>query len=291
MYNIALYNRRFAQLIVGGRRYARWPETSPPSLSLGLRLPLVLTLCVAIFVVDNMAQPLPSGTAILQKLEDQQRFALDIQAHVLMTQKKAGQGSKILDMQYYRRDSDDSFLIHILGPESERGNGYLRTGDHLWMYRRNTRSFQHVNRDESIGGSDAKADDFETRNIVETWGVRKDAQGHPMISWDLLGKLQVIKLQVMAKVNDIDYPQKTWWVSADQFLLLKEESYSTNGTLMQTAYFVKYTQIEGRFMPVNMIFNDEFEKGNRTVVQISEIKTGKLDPQIFTKPYLENLSK
>ncbi len=43
-------------------------------------------------------------------------------------------------------------LIVMSAPEAEKGNGYLRMGDNLWMYRRNTRTFQHINRDESIGG-------------------------------------------------------------------------------------------------------------------------------------------
>ncbi len=38
-------------------------------------------------------------------------------------------------------------------------------------------------------------------------------------------------------------------------------------------------------------FIDEFEKGNKTVVEISNLVPGKLDDKIFTKAYLENLSK
>jgi len=60
---------------------------------------------------------------------------------------------------------------------------------------------------------------------------------------------------------------------------------------MQTAYYRKYTIVDGRYVAVEQIFIDEFEKGNRTVVELSGISTKKLDPKIFTKQYLENLSK
>jgi hypothetical protein len=60
---------------------------------------------------------------------------------------------------------------------------------------------------------------------------------------------------------------------------------------MQSAYYLKYTEVDGKFIPVKQIFRDEFEKGNQTMVEISNISTKKLDDAIFTKAYLENLSK
>jgi hypothetical protein len=60
---------------------------------------------------------------------------------------------------------------------------------------------------------------------------------------------------------------------------------------MQTAYFLTFTVIDGRYIPVKQMFIDEFEKGNKTIVDISNIVSKKLDDGIFTKPYLENLSK
>ncbi len=94
-----------------------------------------------------------------------------------------------------------------------------------------------------------------------------------------------------AKVYDVDYPKKIYWIKKDDYLPLKEESYSLSGTLMQTAYFFKYAAITGRFVPVKHMYIDEFEKGNKTLVEISNISTKKLDNAIFTKAYLENLSK
>jgi hypothetical protein len=36
---------------------------------------------------------------------------------------------------------------------------------------------------------------------------------------------------------------------------------------------------------------DEVEKGNRTLVDLTDVKVGKLDEQIFTKAWLESHSK
>ena len=230
-------------------------------------------------------------TPILKAIDANYKLKKDVRADVTLTQQRAGQGTKIINMAYFRRDSDDAFLIVMNAPENEKGNGYLRVGDNFWMYRKNTRTFQHVNRDESIGGSDAHSDDFETRKLEELYGPVADPSGAEKFSEELLGKVAVNRFEVEARVNDVDYPRQIFWTRRDNNLLLKQESYSLSGTLMQTAYFLKFTELEGRFVPVKQLFIDEFEKGNKTIVEISSLVPGKLDDKIFTKAYLENLSK
>jgi len=245
--------------------------------------------------VIAQAQPsnanLPKGQDLLLNIEKNTRMAGDITAHVSLTQQKKGQGIKQIEMEFHRRDSDNSFLIAMQAPESEKGNGYLRVGENFWMYRRNTRTFQHVNRDENIGGTDAQGDDFEDRKLTELYAVEKDTAGAEKIRLDSLGKVAIYRLEVKAKARDVDYPKKTYFIRRDNFLILKEQSYAQSGTLMQTAYALKYTSISGRFIAVEQLFIDEFEKGNKTKMNLSNISTQKIAPEIFTKPYLENLSK
>jgi hypothetical protein len=233
----------------------------------------------------------PPVDTLLGGLDYLYKQVADIKAVVNLTQQKAGQGAKKLEMMYYRRDSDKSFLIVMTGPEAEKGNGYLRVGDNFWMYRKNTRTFQHINRDESIGGSDAHGDDFEGRLLTEMYAPVKDSAGRESISEEMLGKVPVYRFEVKAKVNDVDYPKKVYWVRKDKTVMLKEASYSSSGTLMQTAYYLSFTDIKGKLVPVKQLFVDEFEKGNKTIVEISGISIDKLSDDIFTKAYLENLSK
>lgn len=230
-------------------------------------------------------------TRTLKAIDEMYALKTDARADVTVTQQKVNQGTKVISMQYFRRDSDDSFLIVMTGPENEKGNGYLRSGDNFWMYRRNTRTFQHINRDESIGGTDAHGDDFEERKMTEMYDAVRDAEGKEVYAEEMLGKIPVVKFEVKAKVNDVDYPKKIYWVRKDNNLILKEEAYSMSGTLMQTGYYLKYTTVDGQYVAVKFMFIDEFEKGNKSVIEIANISTQRLADSIFTKAYLENLSK
>lgn len=246
---------------------------------------------VALLALCLPAAAAPTIGSLLEKIEASHKMTSDIKASVTLTQQKTNQGMKQFDVLYYRRDADDSYLIIMTGPESEKGNGYLRVGDNFWMYRVNTRTFQHINRDESIAGSNAKGEDFERRPLTELYEGFKDSSGKEAVTEEKLGQISVYKFEVKAKVNDVDYPRKKLWVRTDNALVLKEEDYSSSGTLMQTAYCLKYSTVNGRYIPVVQMFIDEFEKGNKTKVEIGGISTEKLDDQIFTKAYLENLSK
>lgn len=249
-----------------------------------------LILIVGIVSAALSGYSLPRISLILDKLDTLQELKSDMTAQVEMVQQKKDQGNKQYQMVFYRRDADDSFLMVFTDPEAEKGNGYLKEGDNMWLYRQNTRTFQHINRDETISGTDMKAGDVEKRKTSELYkGVVEN--GKEKIQAEKLGKIDVYRLEVIAQVKDVTYPRQVYWVRQDNFLPLKVESYSLSGTLMQTAYYLKYTTVDGRYVPIQQMFIDEFDVGNKTVVKINGINFSPIPRSVFTKAYLENLSK
>jgi hypothetical protein len=150
-----------------------------------------------------------------------------------------------------------------------------------------------MNRDQSIAGTDANAGDFEKRKFTELYEPAVDDQGNEIFVAETLGKakIPVYRLEVTAKVKDVEYPKVVYWVRQDNFLTMKQQAYSLSDTLMETSYFPKWTTVEGKYIPLNMIFVDEFEEGNRSMMELSGISLKDIDDAIFTKAYLENLSK
>jgi hypothetical protein len=252
---------------------------------------IIISVCLSGMVFSLPA--LPGVKDIMIEMEKKQQLDSDLTSKAKFTQQKEGQGVKVYESIFYRRDSDDAFLVVMISPDSEKGNGYLRVGDNFWLYRRNTRTFQHINRDESISGTDTRAGDLEQRKFTELYGPATDTNGKEIIAEEKLGKaeIEVYKIELKAIVNDVTYPKLIYWVTRKDYLPLKLESYSLSGTLMQTAYFTKYTEVEKHFIPVQQIFIDEFEKGNKTIFELSGISFKPIKDDIFTKAYLENLSK
>ena len=230
---------------------------------------------------------------IMQKMDEIYNMKQDLTAKMKFTQKKVNEGIKVVENIFYQRDREDKFLAVGISPESNRGNGYLRVDDNMWMYRRNTRTFQIMKRDEAISGTDAKAGDLEKKKFTDLYEPKRDEQGNVLLFSETMGKakIPVYRFMVVARVKDVTYPTEEYWVRRDNLLTLKRKSYALSGTLMQSAYFPKYTKIDGRYFPIRMIFVDEFEKGNKTMLEMSGISLEPIKNHVFTKAYLENLSK
>jgi outer membrane lipoprotein-sorting protein len=262
---------------------------------IGLPLIKKIPLLMLIFLISaaGLFAQQPTIQQIIDYYDTVYEVRSDMTAQAKITTKDPEQGTKIIESVLYRRDRDDAFLIVIASPETDRGNGYMRIGDNMWMYRRNTRTFTHIGRDEKIGGSNASAGDFETRKFKDLYKPALDASGKEMISAETLGgaKIPVYKVVVTAKVNDVKFPKLVMWVTRDKYLELKRESYSLSGTLMETDLFTNYKEIDGRYVPLLQKFTDEVEKGRTSVLEITGISFAKVDDYKFEQKYLESLSK
>jgi hypothetical protein len=248
---------------------------------------------LGLLIIGPALWAIPTVQQVIDYIDTNYDVRSDVTAQAKITTRDPDQGTKIIQSVYYRRDRDDSFLIVMADPETERGNGYLRVGDNMWLYRRTTRTFTHIGRDEKIGGSNASAGDFETRKFKDLYKPAVDAAGKESISEETIGgaKIPVYKVEVTAKVNDVKFPKLVMWVTRDKFLELKRESYGLSGTLMETDLFTNYKEIEGRYIPLLQKFTDEVEKGKTSLLEISGVSFAKVDDYKFDKSYLESLSK
>jgi len=252
-----------------------------------------LSIAFPLLLLSSGLWALPTVQQVIDYIDTNYQIRSDMTAQARITTRDPEQGTKIIESVLYRRDRDDSFLIVIADPESDRGNGYLRVGDNMWLYRRNTRTFTHIGRDEKIGGSNTSAGDIEKRKFKDLYKPNADASGKELITEETVGgaKIPVYRVEVTAKVNDVKFPRLVMWVTRDKFLELKRESYALSGTLMETDLYTNYKDVDGRFVPLLQKFVDEVEKGRTSLLEITGISFKKVDDFKFDKSYLESLSK
>ncbi len=250
-----------------------------------------IVILTFIFAFTLHAGQLPQPSEIMKKLDNLFSQKGDLTATIKIIQKKKDLGVKIYKFKIFRSDKRDAFLLLFLEPPSEKGNGYLKIGDNFWLYRRNTRTFQHISRDADISGTNMKIGDMEKQKLSELYRPLTDKNGKQIITAEMLGKIPVYKFTIIAKTKDVTYPKITYWVRRDNYLPLKAQYFSLSGTLLRTSYFLKYTRIKGRYFLLEGVFIDEFEKGNRSALKVENIKVKPIPDYVFTKQYLENLSR
>ena len=167
-----------------------------------IRIKYSLLTLLAVITIPQTCLAKGLVTEILKEMEKRNELGIDLTAKVSLIEQRVRQGVREQEYLYYRRDSDDAFLLVALSPERERGNGYLRMEDNFWMYRRNTRTFQHLSRSARIGDTNVSAEEFESRKLTELYAPVTDEYGKELYSEEMLGKIPVYKFEVKAIVKN-----------------------------------------------------------------------------------------
>jgi len=95
--------------------------------------------------------------AILKDIDNLQNFGdQDFTTIYSIVSEKPGEEREVLETRLFRRDRDDLFLLIIISPEIQKGQGYLQVENNLWFYDPESRKFEHSSVRENIQNSDAK---------------------------------------------------------------------------------------------------------------------------------------
>lgn len=239
---------------------------------------ILLTLGISAFAQQ------PDFHKILQRVDELNSFKSDFSAVFTIVSEKPGQDPTVTKAQVFRRDSKKQFLIVILQPETQRGQGYLQVDNNLWFYDPQSRQFSHSSLKQNFQSSDAKNSDFNQQSLAQDYTVESYTEG-------TLGVYPVYILNLKATNNEVTYPHLKLWVRRDVDIVLKTEDYSLSGRLMRTAYYPNYVKIGGKYFPSRMLFVDDLNKGNKTQITVADPSTAPLPDYLFTKAYLERVNR
>jgi outer membrane lipoprotein-sorting protein len=256
-------------------------------LSTAAAMGLVLALAVLPARAQSPAKSTdPKAAALVTAFEDKLNLeGLDVTSTFTLVQKKDGEADRVLRIQIYRRDAAESFTLLFQYPDSEKGKGYWRSKDDLYLYLPSTREFVYRNRKDDVGGSDVRADLFGKSDILGQYWVTM-AGTAKVSTWDC----DVIRLD--AKKLDVSYPVQKWYLRRTDGLPVKVENFSAGETLLRTSYYVEYKKLEGsKYIFTKLLAVDALEKGQKTFLTNDNVSTGRIADYTFSKAFLEEKSR
>ncbi len=226
----------------------------------------------------------PDFQAMLQTIDERSNFTDDLAMNLLIESSDPVDGDETLQVQMFRRDTDDLFLLLIQKPETQLGQGYLRVDESLWFYDPESRQFQFTSLAESFEGSDARNSDWEASSLAEDYKVMSSTEG-------TLGKFDVWELELEAVHDEVTYPFMTISVTKDNSLVLKAQEYSLTKRLLRTSYFPSYAKAGDNFIADKAIYIDELVEGAKTTVTFSDLSVSDIPDNVFTKAYVERVNR
>jgi len=228
----------------------------------------------------------PKALAIVKSFEDKLNLGdLDVTNTFTLVQKKAGESDRVIQIQIFRRDKSDTFALVFKYPESEKGKGYYRNKDDLFLYLPSTREFVYRNRKDDVGSTDVRTDLFGKSDVTAQYWANLD--GTAMVAkWET----DVVKLD--AKQLDVAFPVQKWYVRKTDGLPVKVENFSASGTLLRTTYYLDYKLVApNRYIFTKLLATDALEKGQQTLLTNENISVAKIPDYTFSKAFLEEQSR
>ena len=250
----------------------------------------LLTLLLAAAPALAAALTPPEALQVVRTIDERWRSSGDWKALCYMESKEKDKTDVVYELVVYRRDAEEKMLFLFLAPKTGQGKGYLRLERNMWFYDPGTGRWERRTERERIGGTDTRRGDFESR-LAEEYDVAWEAD-------EKLGKFEVHRLLLEVKPDvDVAYPVIRLWVDRASGNVLKRQDMALSGRLMRTSYNPRWKKVYSEskkgdvWYPEEMRQYDEIEKANQTLVIIKQIDLRPLDPNLFTKAWLESKSR
>ncbi len=247
---------------------------------------LAMSLCLA------TAWPQGTSSALLKQVDSLVSFTdTDVSAEYRIDKRDPGGSTSTTVAAMFRRDKTSQFLILILEPVADKGKGYLKEGDNLWLYDPVSKSFTFTSAKERFQNSSFRNSDFNRFNFSEDYGIASAGR-------EQLGKFDCTVLELAANNDRVSFPRVKLWISADG-LVRKMEDYSLSGQLMRTTAIPSYQKLGERWLPLTMVIIDNLKfrsiggkvEYERTTVTVSKPSLKRLPDSTYTKEYLEKVSR
>ena len=226
-------------------------------------------------------------------MDEAQRRGGYIKAVFTMVRKEKDKPDVAREGLMYGRDEkkDLKLLILFTRPKTEQGSGYLRLDNNLWSYDPRVGRWERRTDRDRIAGSDSVREDYEAPQYTQRYDVTYEGDA-------AVGSFTTHKLLLKAKAGTtVTFPMKRLWVDVKTRNVVMIEDYALSGRLMRTAYYPKWLKgySESKkgdvWFPQQMIFEDKMEQNTRTLVTVQGMELGPIEPNVFTKAFLEGKSR
>ena len=244
-------------------------------------------ILILLMMLVTAAAALSAEPDFKQMLEDIDKLGsfddTDFSCVYTFVSEKPGEETEVTQARMFRRDSREQFVMLILKPDYQKGQGYLKVDDNVWFYDPESRKFTHSSMKENVQNSEAKNSDMDGLSLSEDYEVGSWEEGK-------LGNFDVYILNLVALNDEVSYPRIKLWVRPDRNIVLKEEDYSLSDRLMRTSYFPKYVQVGSKFVPAQILIVDNLQEGEKTQLTMKNPSTAALPDSVFSKAYIERVN-
>jgi outer membrane lipoprotein-sorting protein len=245
---------------------------------------LIFSLIAFLFAFSSFQKDF-TADEIIEKANDN-RYGETSRGKMKMTIKRP-KWSRTVEMKIWTK-GDDYSMVYISAPAKEKGQVFLKRKNEMWNYIPNiSRLIKLPPSMMSQGwmGSDYTNDDIMNESSIV------DSYKHKILASEKIDGIDCYKIEsVPMPESNIVWGKKITWISKDDFLVYKVESYDEDMYLVKTETSSNVKMMNGRKLPTKFTIIPDDKPGNITIVEIVDIEFDiDLDEAFFSKQNMKRV--
>lgn len=187
------------------------------------------------------------------------------------------------DMHKYRvlSKGNENSVVMVTEPASERGQIILMKERDLWVFMPSISQPVRLSLSQRLTGQVANGD-LARANFAGDYNAT-------ILRTDTIDGEKYYVLQLIGVDRSVTYHKVLYWVRQSNFWPYRAEFYSLSDRLLKTAYYENFQMLLGKQRPTRLVMEDALRKGEKSVLEYSEMTLRDLPDKIFTKDYLKKL--
>lgn len=242
---------------------------------------LLMTLCSLPALAEvSDAEEDALARSILEKSDEIRFPAEGFQVDIDITSTAPEQD---VDRRKYRvlSKGNDSTVVMILEPASERGQIMLMKGRDLWVFMPNVSQPIRLGLAQRLTGQVANGD-LARANFTGDYRPRL------LRTEEVKGEQQHV-LELTAIDRGVTYHRVLLWVNKSNYRPRKAEFYSVSNRLMKVCSYENFREMGGRIRPTRLVMEDALKPDNESVLEYHAMRLRDLPDKVFSKDYLKKL--
>jgi len=212
---------------------------------------------------------------------DQVRFPRDgFQVDIKIDSEQDGQKSESRRYRVLSKGNDNT-VVMIVEPASERGQIMLMKSRDLWIFLPEVSQPVRLSLAQRLTGQVANGD-------LARANFSGDYKPRILKSESINGENHHV-LELTAIDRGVTYQKVLYWVRQSNNAPHKAEFYSLSNRLLKTCVYENFQNMLGERRPTRLVMEDALRKGERSILEYSDMKKRDLPDRVFTKEYLRRL--
>ena len=227
-------------------------------------------LALLLFLTGGVLAEELTGDEIMDRVDDNQFIASGrLETEMIVIERGR---ERIMEMiNYVESDGEvTNALVEFINPR-DRGTKYLLRDGELRMYfpeaEELIRISGHLLEDDMMGSDFSYQDALESEQLTELYRFEKEKRE------EIDGRDVYVIRGEAREGEDPAYRERRFWVDVERFVVLREEMYARDGQLLRVMRTEEVKEVqEGRWMPVEMVMENELRVDSKTIYRINKIE-------------------